>query len=164
MEMSTLEVEIVIAGVDHTGAHVYSVGGHDREHGVAEHFLEMSLDAAGYGAVGSGASQFDSEFMSAAYDAASPWRKSLLLAYSAKKRAEMSPGVGKATDLYLITQEGAINLSAPEIMQALDKYHKEQEEVVNQKRVEVLNKLRENPLFKWPFQSQQPSEVTEIRE
>lgn len=61
-----------------------------------------SQNTAGFAVIGSGAGQADSEFLLAKYTRNASLAKAILLTYSAKKRAELVPSVGKATDLYII--------------------------------------------------------------
>ena len=82
----------IVAGVDDVGAHIWQV-----EYG------ELSrLDRIGFLARGSGRWHAESEFMFAGYTPAWDFPEALSLVYSAKKRAEVAPGVGRQTDVVLI--------------------------------------------------------------
>lgn len=90
---------VLIAGVDELGAHIYRVA----DPGLAE-----SCGQVGYGGIGIGAEFAEYEFMAAGYAPAFLWEDALLLAYFAKKRAEVAPGVGTVTDLWWITRSGTM--------------------------------------------------------
>ena len=93
--------EALIAGVDELGGHVYRVS----DPGVAE-----SCGQLGYGTIGIGAEFAAYEFMVAGYAPTFTWQDTLLLAYFAKKRAEVAPGVGTVTDLWWITRSGTMQI------------------------------------------------------
>jgi hypothetical protein len=86
------EVETIFAGNDVTGAHIY-VGYNSEVH---------CLDAVGFAAIGSGSRHANSELMFAKHTIHRPFAETLLLVYSAKKRAEAAPGVGTGTDMFTI--------------------------------------------------------------
>ena len=92
-------VQTIITGVDATGvAHMYVIGDPDGQ--------VTCADFDGYAAIGVGEWHVDSEFMFAGYTNKWEFPEALLLVYSAKKRAEAAPGVGKETDLFMITAQG----------------------------------------------------------
>lgn len=83
-------VSAIIAGVDTTGAHIFVVEG-----------PKVSCrDTVGFASIGIGNWHADSQFMFAGHTRAKPFPETMLLAYSAKKRAEVAPGVGEATDMF----------------------------------------------------------------
>jgi hypothetical protein len=92
----TLGVELIVAGIDNTGSHVYYVG----------HPGSMiCFDKIGYNAVGSGASHVAIKF---ALDCLHPKTKLedvLLAVYSAKRAAEVAPGVGQETEIKVISSK-----------------------------------------------------------
>src|ERR1039457_666010 len=61
-----------------------------------------NLSMTGFAAIGIGRTHANSQFMFAGYDRAWSLPKALLVTYSAKRRAEVSPGVGRATDMFLV--------------------------------------------------------------
>lgn len=85
-------VAAIIAGVDPSGAHIY----------VAENATITCHDTVGFAAVGAGYWHADSQFMFAGHTRARPMPETLLLTYSAKKRAEVAPGVGAGTDMFMV--------------------------------------------------------------
>lgn len=59
-------------------------------------------DTAGFCAVGIGANHAESQFMLAEYSNRVPNGEALLLLFSAKKAAEIAPGVGRTTDFFAL--------------------------------------------------------------
>lgn len=80
----------IVCGVDSEGAHIYTV-----------YDGELSCqDQVGFAAIGTGGRHAESQLMLGEH---ARWRtlaETLLLVYSAKKRAEVAPGVGSGTDLF----------------------------------------------------------------
>ncbi|HYM13930.1 MAG TPA: hypothetical protein VEZ14_00015 [Dehalococcoidia bacterium] len=85
----------LVAGVDDSGGHIYLIDDPGQEE---------CCDAAGFAAIGIGTDHAEAEFMAARYTQNWMWTHGLVLSYAAKKRAEVAPGVGWATDLYYITK------------------------------------------------------------
>jgi len=87
----------IIAGVDEDGAHIFVIDG------------EGSItcqDRAGFAAVGIGEWHAESQFMFEKHSPSKPYPDTLFLTYVAKRRAEVAPGVGKDTDLCVISLKG----------------------------------------------------------
>lgn len=85
-------VSTIFAGVDPGGAHIYTV----------EDDVVRCHDSVGFAAIGSGYWHADSQLMLAKHSCYSPVPDTLLLTYAAKRRAEVAPGVGNATDMFMI--------------------------------------------------------------
>ena len=86
-------VEAIFCGLDATGAHIYIV---NNSANVICH------DVVGFAAIGAGYWHADSQFMFANHTREKSFPETLLLTYSAKKRAEVAPGVGADTDMFII--------------------------------------------------------------
>jgi 20S proteasome alpha/beta subunit len=112
-----LRVESIIAGVDSSGPHIYQV----ENPGV-----ETCLDHSGFASIGSGSRQFETLFMSSGYHPGWELNQTLFLAYSAKKRAEVSPGVGSDTDIRICTSNG-IGHVEPGLIVGLERLYQEYE-------------------------------------
>jgi hypothetical protein len=82
----------IIAGIDPAGAHLYIVSNADI----------ACRDGVGFASIGAGRWHAESQFMFAGHVKHRPLPRTMLLAYSAKKRAEVAPGVGEGTDMVLI--------------------------------------------------------------
>lgn len=94
-----LGVEVLLAGVDATGAHVHTVhnpGGTERLH-----------DVIGYASIGSGAIHALQALIAFGHSATDGYRETVYQVYAAKRRAEAAPGVGRDTDMAVITRSGA---------------------------------------------------------
>lgn len=85
-------ISAIFTGVDNTGPHIY----------IAENGSINCQDLVGFSAIGVGAWHANSQIMFAGHDRWKLVPETLLLAYSAKKRAEVAPGVGEATDMFTI--------------------------------------------------------------
>lgn len=81
----------IVCGLDEAGAHIYTV---------IDGYMACQ-DQVGFAAIGMGARHAESQFMSAEHSKGKSLAETLLLIYTAKKRAEVAPGVGAATDLIL---------------------------------------------------------------
>lgn len=86
------EIEVIVAGVDNSGPHIY----------VADNRGVTVRDSAGFAAIGIGYWHANSQFMFAGHARWKPMPEALLLTYSAKRRAEVAPGVGEGTDMFMI--------------------------------------------------------------
>jgi 20S proteasome alpha/beta subunit len=104
-------VQTIICGTDHKGAHIYTVDDYGR--------LSYA-NSVGFAAVGDGAWHAQSQLMYAKYDQYWPFTRALLLTYMAKRRAEVTPGVGPDTDVFFIAPQG-FTFFQPEFVAALEK-------------------------------------------
>ncbi|HWY31906.1 MAG TPA: hypothetical protein VNX46_14190, partial [Candidatus Acidoferrum sp.] len=78
-------VQAIFCGHDMDGAHIYVV---DNSFDVICH------DVVGFASIGAGYWHADSQFMFAEHNPFNSFAETLFLTYSAKKRAEVAPGVG----------------------------------------------------------------------
>ncbi|MDB4914777.1 MAG: proteasome, alpha and beta subunit [Gemmatimonadetes bacterium] len=85
-------VSVIIAGFDADGPHIWAV--HNN--------VPYCHDVEGFAAVGSGADHADSQLRFAGFTRRSVPSAALILAFLAKKRAEIAPGVGRATDMSIM--------------------------------------------------------------
>jgi 20S proteasome alpha/beta subunit len=103
--------QCLIAGIDDTGPHVY----------VIYDGTPMQADTVGFAAIGSGARHAESQLMLAQYSASATVAASLALVHLAKTRAEVAPGVGAETDMFIIgPQPGTYMALGDEIIGYLD--------------------------------------------
>lgn len=100
----------IIAGIDLTGPHIYSVV----DGRVVCH------DAGGFASIGIGSNHASSQFMFMGYSAIAPLAKGLLAAFTAKKRAEVAPGVGAKTDMFVVAGLGKYDNIREEITEQFD--------------------------------------------
>jgi len=85
-------MSVIFCGADPKGQHIYVV--HDNDIGC--------YDDIGFASIGIGARHANSQFMFQGHNPNSPLAETLLLAYIAKKRAEVAPGVGTETDIFFV--------------------------------------------------------------
>jgi hypothetical protein len=87
-----LRIDTLAVGCDDTGGHIYRIS--DGE--------AICEDGIGFGCIGAGANHADPYFMLAGHSKYASFAQTLLLVYHAKKRSEVAPGVGKATDMLVV--------------------------------------------------------------
>lgn len=86
------ETAVIFSGIDSSGAHIY----------VARNGVISCQDSVGFAAIGAGEWHANSQLMFAGHTKEKSVPETLLLVYSAKRRAEVAPGVGKGTDMFAI--------------------------------------------------------------
>ena len=128
-----LEVQAICCGIDPSGSHIYVV---DEEGASCE-------DYVGFAAIGIRMNHAESQFMFAQHGISSPATDTFLLVYSAKKRAEVAPGVGEATDMIVLgPQLGQMLTPDVVILEQLESiYNEEQEKMkhANQQSISRMN-------------------------
>jgi hypothetical protein len=87
-----LRIDTLAIGCDDAGGHIYRIS--DGE--------AICEDGVGFGCIGVGANHADPYFMIAGHSKYASFPQTLLLAYRAKKRSEVAPGVGRATDMLFV--------------------------------------------------------------
>jgi hypothetical protein len=108
-------IEAIVTGVDGNGAHIYLVGNSEVN----------CRDAIGFAAIGAGYWHANSQFMFAGHTRNKPLPETLLLTYAAKKRAEVAPGVGQATDMFTMgPRPGSYVAIHPEVIEDVDKIYR----------------------------------------
>ena len=115
LEREVFNVEILLVGVDRSGAHIYQIS----DPGTSECFDSLSFHA-----IGSGLPHAMSTLISYNYTPCIELKKASYIIYEAKKNAERAPGVGKTTDMAIINEKEIKFLSDDEIGE-LDKIYKE---------------------------------------
>lgn len=108
-----MNLEMIVAGVDKTGAHIFVV---------THPGTSFSLDKLGYAAVGSGGIHASISLSLSAQTNHRGLIETMYSVYDAKKAAEVAPGVGNATDLAIVDTTGIWHCSAP-VFNALVKTH-----------------------------------------
>ena len=94
----------LVAGVDASGAHIF----------VIYDGVPMQADSVGFAAIGIGGRHAESQLMIAQYAPEMPVSASMMLVHLAKSRAEVAPGVGPDTDMFVIGPELGSYASVPE--------------------------------------------------
>jgi len=97
-DISTFQLDAIetnIVGHDDFGPHIYTLYGN----------RPICCDGFGFTAIGTGAKHAESQFMLNGYSRIVPQEDALWMVYMAKRKSEIAPGVGKATDLFVMTRE-----------------------------------------------------------
>ncbi len=98
-------VEIIVVGVDETGSHIYGIN----DPGTVEIY-----DKLGYHAIGSGSRHALYTIIDGNHSRKRALNETIFLIYEAKRRAELAPGVGKTTEIAIITPGGVKLLTQTE--------------------------------------------------
>jgi hypothetical protein len=110
-----LEVEVLVVGVDSSGAHLYQI----TDPGIATCF-----DSIGYSAIGSGLPHAEGFLTEADYSPQISSNRAIWLAYVAKRRSERAPGVGsRFTDVLTIERETGVRFLNEASLKRLDTVH-----------------------------------------
>jgi 20S proteasome alpha/beta subunit len=108
-----LNVEIIIAGIDKSKAHVSII---------IHPGTIIPLDKLGYGAIGTGGIHAIMHLSLMGQTYQKELLETLCNVYFAKKASEVAPGVGQITDMAVIEEERIFYCNEP-IMQELEKLH-----------------------------------------
>jgi len=95
-------LEIILAGVDESGAHIY---------GVNDPGVTNCYDRLFYHAIGSGAGHALLHIIGNNHHEGASIRETLYIVYEAKKKAELAQGVGAATEIGFVARAGIRILS-----------------------------------------------------
>ena len=131
-----LGVELLIVGVDSSGAHIYDIS----DPGTAECF-----DSIGYAVIGSGQPHAEGFLTEADYSPGISLNRGIWLAYVAKRRSERAPGVGsRFTDILTIEADNGTNFLNQESLEQLDAIYQDYFQQLAKSSVSVessINKL-----------------------
>jgi len=105
-----LGVELLISGVDDGGGHISTL--------VNPGSRPLDNDLIGYGAVGSGALHALQSMIGFRHGVDCELSETVFRVYASKRRAEVAPGVGNETDMFII-RSGGISAVAPTTMAEL---------------------------------------------
>ena len=97
----SLDVEAIVLGRDGENANIYMVDPRG---------MLSCLNDVGFAAIGIGAWHAKSSLMQAGYQSGLPLAPALAAAFTAKKNAEVAPGVGTNTDIHVLTKDGHFRL------------------------------------------------------
>ena len=112
-----LEVDLLVVGVDPSGAHLYEIS----DPGTAECF-----DSIGYAVIGSGQPHAEGFLTEADYSPEVSLNRGIWLAYVAKRRSERAPGVGsRFTDILVIGPDDKTRFLNRANMEQLDTIYSE---------------------------------------
>lgn len=126
-------VQLIVAGVDDIGSHAYTIANPGN--------TAIDVHQISYTSIGSGGLHATQALIGFGHSGVQDLNKTIFCTFAAKKRAEVAPGVGRDTDLFVITDSGIKELSRDEIniLEEIyqEAYHKPLAESVESK----LNKL-----------------------
>jgi len=107
-QMSTfdLTLEILIAGVDNDGAHIYRISNPG---------IELCFDPIGFHAVGSGEEHAVANLIARGHNVETPLEEGLVNITEAKKVGEKASGVGEMTDIFIILSGKTYGLTNEQI-------------------------------------------------
>jgi len=136
LENECLESSAIIAGADQFGVHIYVVS----DPGEAQ-----CCDLDGWAAIGSGCRHADLQFIVAKYHPRWEFEDAFLMTYLAKKKADITPGVGATTDQFWITPGDQYRLLEPDapIVVQVQKLHERIEENAKREVEEARGSIRE---------------------
>jgi 20S proteasome alpha/beta subunit len=127
-------VEFLVCGIDASGAHLFRVF----YTGLNGGDWMQWLDSLTYYAIGGGQGAAVARLAIERQGSALSIQQTLFNVFAAKKTAEIAPGVGRETDVVIVTAGGAIELS-PEQMRKLERvWTAHQEAFANVKGLETL--------------------------
>lgn len=127
-------VETIFAGTDTEGLHIY----------VARNGKITCQDTVGFASIGAGHWHADSQFMFSGHTKDMPLPETLLLTYSAKKRAEVAPGVGSDTDMFMIgTQLGSYRMIYPSIINDLQEIYERRQQRDKESSAQAKNEVNQ---------------------
>ena len=108
-----VRVELMVLGVDAHGGQIYAIG---------DGAEVTPCTRAGYCCMGSGMEHADTTFARYQYDTSFSKEEALYVAYEAKRMAEMAPGVGPETDIFIMDASGMSGLHVESIAELKRKY------------------------------------------
>ena len=123
-------VEMLVAGLDGRGAHIFSVG---NPGGSFTDYHQI-----GFHAIGSGGIHALQSLIGFSQSRLKPLDETLIAVFIAKRRAESAPGVGNDTDLWIIEADRTVKLDDAQ----LGTLHELAEEYLGPYRLEVFEKVR----------------------
>ena len=107
-------ISTIITGIDSAGPHIYTL----------RNSAITCNDWLGFSVIGVGANHAASHFMLSGHTRNNIGSRTLLIAHQAKRKAEVAPGVGKGTDMFLIgPQLGTFNWVKKDWIAELDRIY-----------------------------------------
>lgn len=122
-----LGLEVMIAGVDDAGAHIWDIS----NPGIAQ-----CMDSIGFHSMGSGEPHSEYCFIGNGFNRNILFKQALFLSYEAKRRAESAPGVGQSTDILVITPNQIITITK-DIIQELEKAYQIKRGIEEEKKKQI---------------------------
>lgn len=128
MTQTSLNVELLLAGVDQGGAHIFSV------HNPG---TELQHDVISYAAIGSGAIHALQSMIGFGHTSAAGFPETIFRVYASKRRSEVAPGVGQETDIAIVRTSGVTWLDQASQTQLASVYSTYQETAASNLRTSL---------------------------
>ena len=109
-------IQAIIAGCDDAGPHIYTVSNDSFE----------CHDAVGFAAIGMGQDHANSQMMALNHTFRHSLADTLRAVFFSKKRAEIAPGVGPNTDMFVAIGVGGLSMLAENVQAELEKRYAEE--------------------------------------
>ena len=129
-----LGVSMIVSGVDRSGPHIFAI----EDPGVC-----TCYDRLGYQAIGSGAPHALRTLVENIQHRQIPIEQTLFNVYTAKRAAEVAPGVGTTTDIWVIDSTG-VHEQREEVKDQLGKLHDLRNSQNEQVTHEIVQGLRQS--------------------
>jgi hypothetical protein len=127
----TVDAEALVLGCDNGQATMYRIN----KSGLVRNHSDI-----GFVSIGNGGIHSTAHFMFESYSHATTYYRALYQTFKAKKRAEVAPGVGEFTEMFLVNRDGAFPIQR-EVIEALEKIHQEDREKARTRPDEVEEEL-----------------------
>lgn len=125
-------VQLIVAGVDELGSHAFAIYNPGNS---------IDIHQIGYVAIGSGTLHATQSLIGFGHSPAIDLKTTVFCTFASKKRAEVAPGVGKDTDLFIITEQGIKALSQDEIKQLDEIYEQDYHKPLTDNVIGKINEL-----------------------
>ncbi len=112
----SLDIDIILAGVDQTGAHSFRITGGGDISGLMESFNDLGFDAIGSG------NSLARDSLTSRYRADHSTGEALYVTYAALSNASQAPGVGNQYDIAVVDSSGVQSLQDEVIEHLADLY------------------------------------------
>lgn len=134
MQNHRVDVEAIIVGLDNVAAYLLHID--------SDGFVSCHNDS-GFLSIGIGSHHSNSLLMGLPYTSNNiGYASALYWTYAAKKRAEIAPGVGTATDMYLVNREGCQPI-LPFFLRGLESIYQDEQEQIRLRNSAVVTRLME---------------------
>jgi hypothetical protein len=105
----------IVTGIDPSGPHLY----------ISSNGQLNCQDSVGFASIGAGHWHANSQLMFAGHTRSTSFPETLLSVYSAKKRAEVAPGVGNATDMFAVASIGSYLAIGDHVLERLEQIYQD---------------------------------------
>jgi len=129
MVQTDFGVQMLIAGIDATGAHLYMIANPGSP--------PNDFQQIGFASIGSGAIHASPALIGFGHAPFRSLPETVFAIYASKRRGELAPGVGKDTDLVIIREDGYQRLDATELASLEELYREYQQQISTELRDKI---------------------------